>query len=196
VFKHLKKIIDLIDKNEWNRAKTVWILLVCRLKISNNLVFDTFDTEYNAFIKHFVEYQRIEFACNNCKDKTAENINNIILMKEQDEAFLSLNRSELCEGCLVISSGQFSSLPSFILVEVEHYDEKEKNILISDIPLCFNFNNTDFNFLFATIFDFNSEHFRAIFRLNSSFYLVDDLSKTLKKIPTSYKLCSIFYYLV
>ena len=145
MFKHLKNIIELIDKNEWNRAKTVWILLVSRLKMSNNLSFNLFDTEYNAFIKYFVEYQNIEFKCNECSSKTEEYISNIVLIKEKGQTYLSLNKSTLCESCLIISNGKFASIPAFVLVEVEHY-EKDK-VLINDIPLCFNLNNVTYNFL-------------------------------------------------
>ena len=163
--------------------------------MSNNLSFDVFETEYNAFIKCFVEYQNIEFKCNDCSSKTEQNVRNIITVKDKGETNLSFNRSTLCEKCLVISDSKFTSIPAFILVEIDHYNEIDNKILISDIPLCFSFNNVTFKFLFATIFNESSEHYRAIFRLNNSFYLVDDLSKSLKKIPINYELCSVFYYL-
>ena len=196
MFNHLIKIIELIEKSDWNRAKTVLILLVSQIKLSNHLRFDLFDTEYNAFIRFFVKYQVIEFKCDDCGSETAENICNIVLNKENEcETYLSLNRSELCESCLTISNGHFKFKPPFILVEVVHYIEQEKNILRSEIPLCINLDNTHYNFLFATIFNPETEHYRSIFRLNDSFYLIDDLSKTLKKISNNYKLCTLFYYL-
>ena len=62
-------IISLIGANEWDKAKTIWVLIVCRMKPNDELCFSLFNTEFEAFIKHFIDYQAVQFYCENCKKK-------------------------------------------------------------------------------------------------------------------------------
>ena len=55
-------IIDLIKMNEWNWAKTFWILEVLKIQPKRR-TFDTFGEEYELFIKHVKQLQRLNYYC-------------------------------------------------------------------------------------------------------------------------------------
>jgi hypothetical protein len=49
---YLHKISSLIEKLQWNRVKSLWILLILKLK-PENLEFSLFGTEYRFFVQYF-----------------------------------------------------------------------------------------------------------------------------------------------
>ena len=56
VLQYMHKISQLIEKYEWNRAKTLWIFLILKLK-PDNLTFSLFGTEYKFFAQYFLPFQ-------------------------------------------------------------------------------------------------------------------------------------------
>jgi hypothetical protein len=59
--KVLVKVISLVDNFEWNRAKSIELLVICRLNPNENLKFCTFNTEYESRVRFFIENQRYKF---------------------------------------------------------------------------------------------------------------------------------------
>jgi hypothetical protein len=68
LIKYINKIFDLIDNPipNWNRAKTIWTLIVTKLEHNNSLAFGCWDSTYNMFYKHFKQHQAIQFKCEKC----------------------------------------------------------------------------------------------------------------------------------
>ena len=67
---NMKCIVDLVLIDDWNRAKTIWILNVLKMQPIRR-VFDTFGEEYNYFIKHVSENQLLNYICSadECNNK-------------------------------------------------------------------------------------------------------------------------------
>jgi hypothetical protein len=72
------------------------------------------------------------------------------------------------------------------------FSMKIKDININ--PLTVTFSDCVFNFLCGTIW--NNDHFTSIFRINGSYYLIDDAKNVAeKKIPEKSEFKTLFYYL-
>jgi hypothetical protein len=81
--------------------------------------------------------------------------------------------------------------PGFIFIETK----LGHDLYNEDIPLCLKINHLKYNLLCNTIHE--KGHFRAIFYLNNTFHLIDDLKKRHRKstkIP-NLKIITSFYYL-
>ena len=141
------------------------------------------------------EYQRIYFNCDSCNQKLCQSQRDFILAKDlNNNCYVNINGSAFCQTCSVVSNGKFKSTPFCLFVELWDEFGAEK-ITLKDIPTSLLINDLTFNFLCLTFFE--SAHFRSIFKLNSLFYLVDDLdySNVSKKIPKNLNIKTLFYYL-
>jgi hypothetical protein len=165
-----------------------------KLKPTTDLIFSTFDTEQNAFSKYVSHQQKVAYRCSVC-NILSETEKEFLLIKEQDGlCYLNINSIETCKTCSSITTAKFINQPICLLLETFAMNQ-ESQISLEDIPLSVSIDNKNFNFLFFTVF--SSNHYTSIFRLNGGFYLVDDLSKSLKKLNKSknYEIKTVFYYL-
>jgi hypothetical protein len=101
-------------------------------------------------------------------------------------------KNETCLRCSNVRKNEptFLKTPSFLFIQTK----LEYDIFKEDVPKQLEVNLLNYKFLCATI---NKDgHFRAIFYLNNSFHLIDDIKneKILTRIPRL-KLISCFYYL-
>ena len=73
-------------------------------------------------------------------------------------------------------------------------EENVEIVTIKDVPLTVTFSDCVFNFLCGTIW--NNDHFTSIFRINGSYYLIDDTKNVAeKKIPEKSEIKTLFYCL-
>ena len=193
-FQLISKIIGLISSEDWNRAKTIWVLLILKVKHNSNLDFSCWESEYNAFISHYEKYQAIFYNCDICNKLLKSNICSLYLVKdENNNTYININEFAECVECKTLCQGKFVSTPFCLLVEI---CSEKYNINLNDIPLQITIDGNEYHFLFFTLF-VKRNHFRSIFRLNSKFYLIDNLKKGFqKKIPLKMKFGTIFYYLI
>jgi len=63
---NIKKMVEAIDRYEWDKAKTIWIVVICKLQPSRR-VFDCYGSEYEMFIKHIEKIQEFLAFCSNDK---------------------------------------------------------------------------------------------------------------------------------
>ena len=197
VLQYLHKISSLIEKLQWNRVKSLWILLILKLK-PENLEFSLFGTEYRFFVQYFLVFQEIYFVCHKCKKEVARSIKELLFLKDSsDRFFIHQDPKEFCAQCNQPVNGKFRLDPFYIIISANDDFYINSNSL-QDIPLTINIIDKTFNLLFFT-FGGNSngiEHFRSIFYINRSFYVVDDLNKDLKrKLSSNAKLSQCVYYL-
>ena len=70
----LNEIVNLILQNEWNKAKTIWILNVLKLEPKRRC-FSTFGDEFDFYIKHVKELQLLNYTCSNrsCRNSVHTN---------------------------------------------------------------------------------------------------------------------------
>ena len=105
----------------------------------------------------------------------------------------TIDSLSFCDVCDIINAPQFCENPFCFIVEI---DDTKKRIFLKDIPLSIRIGTKELSFICATLHVKN--HFRSIFRLNDRFYSYDDLRNVKcfeKKLPSSYDLKTLFYYL-
>jgi hypothetical protein len=86
--------------------------------------------------------------------------------------YLKYDENVTCSEGLSKVSPKFQQTPiGFVQINI-----KQKSFNLKEIPLLLNIDNYEFIFLCCTCNVENPfKHFRSIFKLNSSFYLIDDL---------------------
>ena len=180
--KTLAKIISSIENLEWNRAKSLWLLIICRLKPNENLKFCTFNTEYESMVSFFNENQRYKYFCLKCSKEVCISSTHFLLYKTDKEVFINTGFNDVCEACFSNPIVRFLKKPYCLFIET-FAEENVEIVTIKDVPLTVTFSDcVVFNFLCGTIW--NNDHFTSIFRINGSYYLIDDTYNVAeKKIP-------------
>jgi hypothetical protein len=196
LIKFLNKIVDLIENPNanWNRAKTIWTLIVTKLIHNNSLEFDCWESTYKMFWKYFEQHQKIQFKCEKCHNLVRSDQVALNLVKDSNNnCFIDLHEFKKCLECNLLVNGKFVSKPFCLFVDI--CEKAHNKINIDDIPLQLTIDGTGYHFLCVTLF-VNENHFKAIFRLNGQNYLIDDLKAGFnKKIPKNVILGTVFYYL-
>ena len=190
-------IIIKIDSNDWDSAKSIWVNYILRYKsyllIENEI--SLFGNEYEFFIQYVVdlqEYQlKTECSANCSENNIVRKQKELYFNKYQKQAILSF-KNEKCLRCSNLRNNEitFIKTPSFLFIQTK----LEYEIFKEDVPKQLEVNSLYYKFLCATINKDN--HFRAIFYLNNSFHLIDDLKndKILTRIPRL-NIISCVYYL-
>ena len=117
-----------------------------------------------------------------------------LLVKNNNLLFINTMETEKCKTCLSDSKATFENSPFCMFFEI--FDEENQLVNISSIQLSFNICNCNYNFLCATIYNSESVYYKAIFRLNKSFYLIDDFTNSIDtKVLNCYNIKTLYYYL-
>ena len=189
-FSNLKNLIDLYDIEEFNRVKTIWLLLFAN-EIPTDSCFNLFGNQYDKILKHILPIQTVEYFCEKC-NKKVNSLTEFILNRAEftNELYASFETSHVCGDCNCILTAKFEHKPPFIFVEVLF------PIILADISLSYRINDIEYKFLCCTSFDQDRKHFISMFNFNDSFYLVDDLrNQFTNKIPDNFLPNTLFYYL-
>ena len=188
----LSKIIKLIDAHEWNRARTLWILAVLKLK-PENLIFSLFGLESEFFVDQFLSFQERIFHCVIC-NKQSESKNEFYLKKDvlNDKLVIYDGLEQLCKSCKTLIVGKFKTTPFCIFVQLLNQIDFIETLLIDD---------KTFNLISFSLRSRQHQeipHFKSIFYLQKSFYEVDDLypQKLIKNLDASPNISYCLYYLV
>ena len=187
----LKKILDLIDIQEWDRARTLWILTILELK-PENWTFSLYGFQDEFFINYFLCFQELTFDCSICD--THETTKDFFFKKNnREEVFVYTKLEKLCKNCKQIIKGTFKNNPFcifFVILDQIHF---------TSLPSSIHIDNKKFNLLCFTFESLhnNIKHFKSIFFLQNTFYLVDDLfpSRLTTKLPKSINISYCLYYL-
>ena len=196
LLQYMHKISQLIENFEWNRAKTLWILIILKLK-PDNLIFSLFGTEYKFFAQYFLPFQEIIFKCSGCEQEVSRSINELFFVIDSNGKLSIDQATEFCILCNQYVTGRFSLDPFLIIISPNSEFYIDANT-IKDIPLSLNICNKTCQLLFFTFNGYYNdiEHFRSIFYINSAFYVVDDLNRDLKrKLSYTPQLSNCVYYL-
>ena len=143
-FISLKKIINLIDEEFWDRAKTIWILLICKLKRSEDLSFDLYSSEYGSFIKYMRLYQEIQYFCNKCCKNVILNKKDLNMTKENGVVFIDASLPELCEYCNQWIDLSFLNKPISLFIESKPNITINEDLTLNDIPLAIKIDKLNF----------------------------------------------------
>jgi hypothetical protein len=145
----LVKVISLVDNFEWNRAKSIWLLVICHLNPNENLKFCTFNTEYESMVGFFIENQRYQFFCFKCSKEVGLNSTQIFLYKIVNDVFINAGFKDICEECLSVPNVRFLKKAYCLFIET-FTEENVEMITIKVVPLIVTFNDYVFNFLCGT----------------------------------------------
>ena len=196
----LSKIINLINDNEWDRVRTLWILCVNSMKPNDQ--FSTFGSEYEHFIKRLLPFQEIVFFCDQCEINVTKPRNEFTLKKNDHGLWtLSLSASEICSKCKNVVVCKFIYKP-FCLFVSPHENQKtakdDDKLSLLEIPPSLKINDSIFNFLCCTIGDICNgvEHFKCVYFLNKQFYSIDNLGNKYveRKIKATLNISNCLYY--
>ena len=191
------KIISLIDENQWNRVKTLWIINILKLQPDVDWRFSTYGSEYEFLIKPFLSYQEFQFKCSHCNNHISKTKNEFFFTKANNNLNLNFETVLFCTRYNKIFYGSFIKKPYCLFIGVNNTLESPISLL--DIPATITLDNLTFCFL---CFTFGNQvngikHFKSVFYLNKGFYCVDDLKgkQLIRKIPDACQISYCFYYL-
>ena len=194
ILNKLDTIISLIDKNEWDRAKTFWIFKFLQLLPNEISEFSVYGGVYDSFIKHLRTLQCHEFSCF-CNSSIRRKIHDLIFRKIEGQVMFSFH-DNFCNSCKNYENSfrKFFTTPLWLFIEIEN------EITIEEVPPILVIEHFEYKYLFSIIHEENQNanlnHFKAIFKFDESFYLIDDMlsSHYEKKIPLV-NLSWVVYYL-
>jgi hypothetical protein len=196
IIKSILEVISSIELNDWNRAKSIWILDVLHLKPTRR-TFSTFGEEFIYFIKYFKDIQNVKYLCIKNKEKCVmSNDEFYYYFDENQNVNISLFDTITCPECKSICSLklEFEKIPPWLFVGTL-YKDKDSEITFNEILPSFKINEKEYKFLFYTI-NINNDHFKSVFKIHNDFFLVDDLNSIkLEKTIPNHKISSCFYYL-
>ena len=190
----LKKIIELIEKKEWNRAKTIWIFKYVKLKINPINEFTCFGSIESLFIDHVVTLQRHEYFCS-CNPSCITSKAHLTIEKLGQSFLFSFNSYDCihCNNDLNITC-KFVKKPFLLFIQIVG------PMNINDLPNELLVEDSSYHFLFSVFHkgnkrNINLNHFLSIFRLNQHNFLVDDLNKGVigKNIPLDQLNWCVYY---
>ena len=197
----LNKIVELIEENHWNRAKTLWIISNS-IKPVNDFTYSLFGSQVDYFVKHMMKHQKHKLICvnENClKFNSSTELSTLLLKKKHNKKFM-LERA--CSSCGLLCNIKFLKKTFGVFMDIANEDIDSDNnmsynndVNILDIPSSLEIDDQLFRLLCLTFFEIN--HFRSLFFLNKIFYVVDDLdcSKVGRKLPGTISTSFCFFYL-
>jgi hypothetical protein len=207
---HLKqnilRVIDHIENNDWDRAKTIWLIEICTIKPglnkNNELVLNAEGNEYQFFTEHLSDlfkYKNTSVCSNkNCvkHEQTTKIFKDLSFKKENRQVLFSfLSKNDKCGHCntgeLTIKK-EFLNLPPFLIIEC-CFGSK---ISVDELPDSLIIGQVEYKFLSCTFFKPANKHYVSIFYLDNLLYLIDDLNRTNinGNIP-KHNFSNCFYYL-
>ena len=188
VTKYLKRIIELIEINEWDRARTLWVIGVMKMK-PINWKFDLFGFQSDFFINYIMPLQELRFYCESCQTEF-NSLTEFFLTRTSNKDVTIYNRlEEDCPFCKNLIKGQFKRNPFCIFFSIL------SQIDLIDIPPTVTIDFRKFNLICLTFHSF--QHFKSLFYVQKSFYLVDDLlpSQLINSVPNNPEISYILYFL-
>ena len=192
VAKYFKKIVNLIENKEWNRARTLWILSILE-RTPVDWKFSLFGNQMDCFVNYFLPLQELGFYCVACKLHTNYSTTEYFFKKDKENrVFIYSRLEESCHSCGMSIKGRFKLQPFCVFFSILD------NLHLTEIPSSVEIDKTRFNLICLTFHSINRDisHFKSIFYLQKSFYMVDDLipNQVIKKFPNELNITYILYY--
>ena len=192
----IKKIIELIQKKEWNRVKTIWILQLLDLK-PDRRTFCTFGNEFYMYGRFLKTLQTMKIKCSNkdCLLPIEQEFKEFNFIRNSKNEII-FNKLFTCQYCVDSSSEfQFCSKPCWLFIEI-NYKSNQEFIWIDEVPTDLDLAHCKYKLLYGTCFSEKQKHFTCLLRKVNNFYLVDDLSSSFEEVdPTRHRIYSAMYYL-
>ena len=152
----------------------------------------------NVRFLQLLNFQKLSYFCSLCNCVISSIGVDFVLTNSFESTAFIINIDEfvVCEDCGSSVKPEFKNQPICIFVEIFDLNSSDELFQLDDIPLSLSICDKTFIFLSCSVFDDTREHFTAIFRINESFFIVDNLKNTAMKAKNDfYKIKTIFYYL-
>ncbi|RNA22369.1 hypothetical protein BpHYR1_038268 [Brachionus plicatilis] len=162
-------MIDLIELNDWNIARKLWLTYICKIDFDNALkipkkfspeicnrnkiYLSTFGNEFEFFFDYLIHIQKIEVIkeCSNalCGYKSNRPITNFYFEKKDNEIMFSLTRADSCNSCLnpLKKSLNILTFSPWLFVETKYNEQ----INYDSLPEIIELNQKKYKFLCCTI---------------------------------------------
>ena len=182
----INEIIYLIGSRQWNRAKSLWIIDVCRLRPDAKNEFDCYGNEYRLFVHYVRCLQEFKYYCSNKKcfqfNVSIEWATEIFFKRHQDNSVRYLTLK--CHHCSEILLIRFTFTPPWLLIETE-YNESKGLICFEYLPKIVCIDNQNLQLLCATVGSMNSfAHFKSYFTLDNRCFMINDIGPTIVEVVT------------
>jgi hypothetical protein len=200
-------MIDYIEENKWDEAKTIWVLHFLQLKPNNKKCFDLFG-DVHMFFGKILGHQQIyneNIDCELCKLSYSLQSDTFFFhfdeVNENIQYSFAVRYCNLCSNKILSkNNGTFLSIPAWLYFDVNYDLDSNFKLHINHVPRIISINGDSYKFLCAIINNTVNKinHFRGIFLLDEKYCFVDDLShnKNNLEIPKKHKITSLIYYLV
>jgi hypothetical protein len=182
----LLSIVQNIEKNNWNKAKEIWITEMLQIN-TNQQIISLYQTENNVFfdkLKVYQSFKTIQLCSTGCIFN-----NNVIINDDGYSLFLTKDDKKnvipytgithKCRNCNNPTSSriEFFKLPSFVFIE-----SIARNIRYQEVPKELAIGNIEFKHLSSTLHQASanglSDHFISVFDLDGNSYLINDLDQS------------------
>lgn len=192
-------VIENIQNNQWDAAKSIWVIDICKMNNPSRRVFDCFDNEHSTFLKFLDPFQMLEFFCDcDLKDIVVSSTNYHFIERDQNGNISFSYKNEICSNCgSSLSSSRFNKIPPWFYLSTTYYKAKDF-ICFDELPKKLFFNDREYTLICDTIKSPNTKnHFCAIFEIDSTKFLIDDLDSIgySEFIPNVHKSSTFFYFL-
>jgi hypothetical protein len=186
----VKKIIDFIEKNDWNMVRQIWISEVMKKTFSKSRkvpklsTISLFGTVHDRFIKYLMEFQTYHLlyscslACPNTNRRTPIADRMLMFCKRNDKVELDTGRIKYCNRCKqkIIVDYELIYHPTILMIE-----SGSTRLGLQDIPLKLKLRNYQFRLLCSMLH--TPGHFLGVFLINDDQYVVDDMKKDELYLP-------------
>ena len=190
----IHQIIQLILNNEWNRAKSIWVLQVLKL-LPTRRKFSTFGEEFEFFISSVKALQLIKYSCTSCKSLAYSSDELYFDFDENMNVRLSSDERRVCLDCQSDANinKSFEKIPCWLFIQslITSY---KKNITLYDLPNDTFIDSQKYKLFMCTYLV--GTHFKSIIKINDRFYAFDDLKVGLDEIVPKHIVSSCIYYIV
>jgi hypothetical protein len=181
LYVYIIEIINLIDQNNWPKAKFIWLTNCLKLKEANE--FNCLGSTYEFFISTMLALQNYkEIKTCSCDSQKEINYNSEWPLKTFEINSIvdkMINNGKIaCDECKLEYklSILFKLEPIWLIVDIQ---DKDNSIDIRRIPIYLNFDNKNSYILLCMYSYFAStesiSHFKGVFYLNEKYHWVDDL---------------------
>jgi hypothetical protein len=198
-----KSVVDRIEENDWLTAKWIWTVEILKLVPNNKYVIDTFANSFDSFGR-IIAQQQVFMRTTKCVcrgglvDDRETELNQLYFNRDENNSLThTFSHGSKCPACcqtMIHRGGQFLSTPAWLFFDVNYTDNMVK-LNCYEAPLSIRLNELTFKLLCCQIKMSHMAHFKGIFLIEDTFYMLDDLNSQKKpSVPVDHRVTSLLYY--
>lgn len=184
-------IIDLIEINEWNRVKILWIQNVLKIDPDQSGNYNLEGDQFEMCDRFLISEQKYNshIICSCCKSEQHFASDDIFLRKIGQEILITI-KNQACSKCNQVNQVNIDSFmfPPYLIVR--NADQAE--ITLNDLENSFEINDIVYELILFTFFDSSKKHYYGVVKINNNWILIDDLNPAKCKIFNQNELKKVF----